>query len=101
MIWRFAERPALHGIYHGTDAGVASWYDFAVAIQEEALTCGLLSRQIPVRPIATADYPTPAKRPAYSVLDKSSTWRDLELQPQHWRSALRQVLDDLKDRLNG
>lgn len=101
MIWRFAERPALSGIYHCTDAGVASWYDFALAIQEEALTRGLLSRQIPVRPIATTDYPTPAQRPAYSVLDKTTSWRDLELEPLHWRTALRQVLDDLKENSHG
>ncbi len=101
MIWRFAAKPDLHGLYHCTDAGVASWYDFALAIQEEALARGLLSRQIPVRPIATTDYPTPAKRPAYSVLDKTTTWRDLELEPLHWRVALRQVLDDLKGKLNG
>lgn len=100
-IWRFAERPALRGIYHCTDAGVASWYDFAVAIQEEALARGLLARAIPLRPIATADYPTPARRPAYSVLDKRATWRDLDLEPLHWRAALRQVLDDLKGNPNG
>jgi dTDP-4-dehydrorhamnose reductase len=95
-IWRFAARPQLRGVYHFTDAGVASWYDFAVAIQEEALARGLLQRRIPVRPIATADYPTPARRPAYSVLDKRATWRDLELEPQHWRVALRAVLDEMK-----
>ncbi len=100
-LWQFAQRPSLHGIYHCTDAGVASWYDFALAIQEEALARGLLSRQIPVRPIATADYPTPARRPAYSVLDKTATWRDLELEPQHWRTALRQVLDDFKEISHG
>ena len=106
VIWRFAERPELKGIYHCTDAGVASWYDFAVAIQEEALARDLLSRAIPVRPIATSDYPTPAKRPSYSVLDKRTTWRDLEFEPLHWRAALRQVLDglknhDSKDNVNG
>lgn len=100
-LWHFVRRPALHGIYHCTDAGVASWYDFAVAIQEEALARGLLSRPVSVRPIATTDYPTPAKRPAYSVLDKTATWRDLALEPQHWRAALRHVLDEIKETSHG
>lgn len=91
-LWQFARTPALQGIHHFTDAGVASWYDFAVAIQEEALAQGLLPRAVPVHPIGTADYPTPARRPAYSVLDKRETWRALDLQPLHWREALRRVL---------
>lgn len=80
------------GILHWSDAGVASWYDFAVAIQEEALLAGLLKTEIPVNAIATKDYPTPAKRPPYSVLDKSATIDALECQPIHWRRALRQVI---------
>jgi len=80
------------GIHHWTDAGVASWYDFAVAIQEEGLGCGLLNREIPLLPINTADYPTPARRPAYSVLDKTGTWAALGIQPVHWRVALRRML---------
>ncbi|MEW5791497.1 MAG: dTDP-4-dehydrorhamnose reductase [Pseudomonadota bacterium] len=94
-IWAAAAKPALQGVYHWTDAGVASWYDFAVAIQEEALALGLLQREIPVRPICTQDYPTPARRPAYSVLDKSKSWADLDLAPIHWRQGLREMLTEL------
>ena len=61
------------GIYHWTDLGVASWYDFAVAIQEEALERGLLARAAAIVPIASAEYPTRARRPAFSVLDTSAT----------------------------
>ena len=86
----------LHGTYHWTDAGVASWYDFAVAIQEEALARGLLGRAVPVEPIRTEDYPTPARRPAYSVLDKSAALAALAAPRLHWRAALRAMLDDLK-----
>jgi len=85
------------GIHHWTDAGVASWYDFAVAIQEEGFGCGLLDREIPIRPINTVDYPTPAKRPSYSVLDKTETWAALGIQPTHWRQALRQMLLEYKE----
>lgn len=80
------------GILHWSDAGVASWYDFAIAIQEEACQAGLLASEIPVNAIATTDYPTPAKRPPYSVLDKSATIAALDCQPIHWRRALRQVI---------
>lgn len=86
------------GVYHWTDAGVASWYDFAVAIQEEALALSLLDRAIPVNPIPTAKYPTPAKRPAYSVLDKSRALVELKCPQVHWREALRDVLKTLSER---
>lgn len=79
------------GTLHWTDAGVASWYDFAVAIHEEALALGLLKRRIPVVPIATSDYPTPARRPAMSVLDKRATWAITGV-AQHWRQELRAAL---------
>ena len=84
------------GIYHWTDAGVASWYDFAVAIQEEGLGCGLLKREIPILPINTVDYPTPAKRPSYSVLDKTGTWAALGMTPVHWRVGLRRMLHEFR-----
>lgn len=84
------------GICHYTDAGAASWYDFAVAIQEEALIAGLLQTAVPVIPIATADFPTPAKRPGYSVLDKTSTYAALGGPAPHWRVNLRQMLSEIK-----
>ncbi|MBN2679236.1 dTDP-4-dehydrorhamnose reductase [Acidithiobacillus montserratensis] len=92
-IWRAGEEPGFHGIQHWTDAGVASWYDFAVAIQEEALALGLLSRAIPLQMIASSSYPTPARRPACAVLDKSASYAALGAAP-HWRQALRQMLTD-------
>jgi dTDP-4-dehydrorhamnose reductase len=82
----------ISGIFHWSDAGLASWYDFAVAIQEEALLLGLLENAIPIKPIPCSAYPTPARRPVYSVLDKRETAAALNLEPQHWRSALRGVL---------
>ena len=80
------------GVFHWTDAGVASWYDFAVAIQLSAIETGILSRQIPIRPITSKQYPTPARRPSNSVLDKSGTWEVLEGEPLHWRFQLGKVL---------
>lgn len=94
-IWRAAASGRLQGLHHWTDAGLASWYDFAMAIQEEALDCGLLSKATEIRPISTPDYPTPARRPQYSVLDKTTTWSELAIQPLHWRAALRSMLTEL------
>lgn len=95
MLWALAARPGLTGLYHWSDAGVASWYDFAVAIAEDARVRGLLNREIEITPIATEDFPTPARRPRISVLDKRSTIAALGFAPDHWRTPLRAVLDEL------
>jgi dTDP-4-dehydrorhamnose reductase len=95
-IWGLIEAQAPGGIYHWTDLGVASWYDFAVAIQDEALARGLLSRAVPVIPIPTSAYPTRARRPAFSVLDSASTRNLIKIPARHWRHNLRTLLDDLR-----
>ena len=87
----------LSGIYHWTDAGVASWYDFAVAIQEEALAIGLLEKSIPIAPLTTTDFPTPATRPSNSVLDKTESWKAMGITAPHWRSNLRIALNQLNN----
>ncbi len=76
-----------HGeVYHYANAGVCSWFDFAHAIMAEAgLDCE-------VEPITTADYPTPATRPAFSVLDTRKIRRDFGLQIPHWRDSLARML---------
>jgi len=79
-------------ILHWSDAGVASWYDFAVAIGELAVAAGMLQQAAVVKPITTADYPTPAKRPSYSLLACSASSAALGLEPQHWREALKAVI---------
>ena len=96
-LWAAVARPDVSGTLHWTDAGVASWYDFAVAIQEEAIVRGLLDRAVPIYAIPTSAYPTPAVRPSYSVLDKSDTTRLLGAEPMHWRVNLRQMLDEVRD----
>ncbi|MBF0183977.1 MAG: dTDP-4-dehydrorhamnose reductase [Magnetococcales bacterium] len=82
----------LTGIHHWSDAGVASWYDFAQAIHEEGLNRGLLLRPVTINPIPTALYPTPASRPPYSVLDKTATWQALGYTANHWRISLSNML---------
>ena len=87
-------------ILHCSDAGAASWYDFSVAIGEQGVAAGLLERAARVLPISTTDYPTPARRPSYSLLDCSASRAALGLEPQHWRAALAQVLSDASPTLS-
>jgi dTDP-4-dehydrorhamnose reductase len=94
VLWQIAGNEEIRGIHHFTDAGVASWYDFAVAIAEEGAELRLLAPEVTVTPIATADYPTPARRPPYSVLDKRSL-AAYGLAPIHWRKRLRSVLKEI------
>ena len=100
-VWAAVARPRRDDIYHWSDAGVSSWYDFAVAIHEEAQAIGLLERPVRIIPITTADYPTAARRPAYSVLDKTTAWRDLGMEGIHWRVQLRAMLAELKENQDG
>jgi dTDP-4-dehydrorhamnose reductase len=82
------------GAHHWTDAGVASWYDFACAIGEYGRELGILDQRAHIVPIRTLDYPTPAKRPICSVLDKQSTRDLIGDNGLHWRDVLRDVLVD-------
>ena len=95
VLWQLLALDAAAGIYHWCDAGVASWYDFAVAIQEEALARGLLRRKSAVLPIRSRQYPTPARRPSYSVLDSTHTRTLTGAAATHWRIQLRKMLDEL------
>jgi dTDP-4-dehydrorhamnose reductase len=76
------DRTGLGQTYHLAGSGIASWYDLAVAVQQEAKT------GTPVAPIATADWPTPAARPAYSALDSSKFARDFGFVMPDWRQSL-------------
>jgi len=88
----FETAPEQPRILHWSDAGAASWYDFAVAIGELGVAAGLIGRAALVRPLTTAEYPTPASRPSYSLLDCTASREALGLEPLHWRAALGQVL---------
>jgi dTDP-4-dehydrorhamnose reductase len=90
-----AKVSSLTGIYHFTNSGVASWYDFAVAIFEEAKQIGFPLKVQRVVPITTSEYPTPAQRPAYSVLSGNKISAVLGTHPPHWRQGLRQMLGSL------
>lgn len=92
-----AAKEKLNGIHHVTDEGVASWYDFAKSIQRLSIKYGLLNCRIPIDPIGTIDYPTPAKRPLYSVLCKNSLKVALPgVELPYWQDALALVLMRIK-----
>jgi dTDP-4-dehydrorhamnose reductase len=95
-IWGLIEAQAPGGVYHWTDLGLASWYDFAVAIQDEALNRRLLDRAVPVIPIPSSAYPTRARRPAFSVLNTESTRTLIKFPARHWRHNLGTMLDELR-----
>jgi dTDP-4-dehydrorhamnose reductase len=82
-------------IYHFTNSGAASWYDFAIAIYEEAAELGWPLAVKRVIPITTEEYPTLAQRPAYSVLSNQKITTLLGTPAQHWRKALRKMLAEL------
>ncbi|MEG4106574.1 dTDP-4-dehydrorhamnose reductase [Microcoleus sp. S13_C5] len=84
--------PESFGTYQYTNSGVCSWYDFAIAIFEEAAKLGLPLKVQRVIPITTSEYPTPAKRPAFSVLSTVKISALLGTHPPHWRQGLRQML---------
>ena len=97
VVWGFVAAPEHSGIFHWSDGGATTWLEFAIAIQDEALLLGLLEREIPIHAIKTADYPTAAKRPAYSVLDCSTTHRATNMQPEEWRINLHKMLKGMAE----
>ncbi len=78
----------LSGTHHWTDAGVASRYDFACAIHAIGREIGRIAAPVAIHPVPSSSFPTPARRPAFSVLDKTATWAALGVTPVHWREAL-------------
>ncbi|MCD9047982.1 dTDP-4-dehydrorhamnose reductase [Luteimonas sp. MHLX1A] len=95
---RALAHPDASGTWHLTAEGETSWHGFADAIFAGAVERGLLPRAPHVEPITTADYPTPAKRPAYSRLDTSTLQRDFGVELPHWTQGLSRVLDQLAAR---
>ena len=88
------QRPDAEGTFHLTAAGQTSWHGFAAAIFEEAVARGLIARAPRVLPITTADYPTRARRPAYSCLDVGKLERVLARRIPSWRAGLTRVLQE-------
>ncbi len=87
-------KPDLSGIFHWTDAGVASWFDFAVAIRDEALNQGILVERTHVLPVGSDEYQTAARRPSLCLLDKKKAYLELDMPVLHWCTALKAMFTD-------
>ncbi len=92
-LWRLARNGA-SGIHHWTDAGITSWFEFALAIRDEAARAGFRTHNARVVPIPTSEYPTAAMRPAFGILAKESTWQAHGGPASHWRENLRLVVQE-------
>ena len=100
VCWRIIElkkKKKLPFILHWSDAGVASWFDISVAVGEIAKELGINKKEANVLPINTLDYPTPAQRPKYSLLNTQNTSNLLDINPIHWRKNLRNILIEYKN----
>ena len=96
FIWQLTGLKKLDPIYHWSDLGSTSWYEFAIEIQNIGLNLGLLTRKIPITSIPSADYPSNVERPKYSVLDTSNSLSILAA--KDWREELTEFLNNVKER---
>ena len=92
-----ARPPAGSGLWHVVASGRTSWHGFAEAIVAEAVAAGLLARTPQVVAIASADFPTRARRPPHSALDCAALARDFGLVLPDWREGVRQVIAELTE----
>ena len=99
IIWGFARRDCPAGVYHWSDRGVITWFDFACEIQRIALDIGLLANKARLIPVSTSEYPVPAKRPVYSALDSSGTEVLLDVTTRPWKDQLLDVMKEIKGTL--
>ena len=95
LLFTMISKDSYQGIYHWSDGASISWYEFAQEIQDQAIQEGLLSKAIPINPISTSEYPTPAQRPAYSVLDRSRAVAQFECPALDWKGQLNLVIKEL------
>lgn len=96
LILKIMDKKIEYGIYHCTDLGETTWWEFAREIQSQAISAGWLNengKNCTVNPCSTEDYPTPAKRPAYSVLSKEKIQNALGLTLPQWQESLKVFLN--------
>ncbi|GGA11360.1 dTDP-4-dehydrorhamnose reductase [Dyella caseinilytica] len=88
-------RDQLNGVHHLVASGSTTWHGFAEVIMQEAKTLGLLTRVPKLTPITTAEFPTPARRPAWSVLDNTGFQQQFSYPMPDWRQGLRHIIKAL------
>ncbi len=89
LIWE----PIPAGVYHCTDLGPTTWFEFAKAIYETGRKTGRITQECTVKPCTTAEYPTKAERPAYSVLDKTKIQTALHITLPQWQQSLTKFMN--------
>ena len=82
-------------VFHWTDGGEISWYDFAIEIRDQALNLGKINKDVSIIPISSAKYYSTATRPSYSVLNRDLSLSLLDREPENWKAALKVVLQSL------
>lgn len=96
LILKIMDKKIEHGIYHCTDLGETTWWEFACEIQKQGILAGRINekgKNCAVNPCSTEEYPTPAKRPAYSVLSKEKIQNALGLTLPQWQESLKVFLN--------
>ena len=87
------------GILHWSDGASVSWFEFAMEIQGQAFNLGLLKTKIPLKPIKTEQYPTPAKRPKYSVLERNCSMELFNVAIKNWKDELQGVITRMSEKI--
>lgn len=96
VIWKMHATECEPGIYHWSDSGVISWYEFAKEIYRQGLEKNILKKHVDIIPISSNEYPTPAQRPEYSALNCSETEKVLGIEARAWQQSLSDVLGVIK-----
>jgi dTDP-4-dehydrorhamnose reductase len=96
-LWHLTDRVGLRGVLHFTDAGIASWFDVAVTVLETLERANRLGVGATVTPISSDQFPTAARRPRFSVLNKHESWSAIGYLPPHWRHG---VVDSTHELMN-
>lgn len=91
---RMAMEKDIRGLHHWTDAGVASWFDFAKAVWRKGKFFGVLDESITILPVSSSEYPTKAKRPGFTIMDKSSLRSAIGYKGMHWGDALELMIQE-------
>jgi dTDP-4-dehydrorhamnose reductase len=91
------DRPAVSGLLHFTDAGVASWFDVATCVHGLLRDAGRIGEDVPVVPVGTEEFPRPARRPRVAVLDKHESWARIGWTPPHWRVGVGATVQEILD----
>lgn len=101
ICWKLVEKYNSGGfsnqIYHWCNSGVATWYDFAIAIGELGSEYGLIKKPANIVPISTNEYKTDAKRPSFSLMDCKKTKEFLDVNQNYWRDSLRKVISSMSN----